>query len=323
MIGLIKTLSITIGFLSLTLGPQVVRAQEYPTRPIKIIINVSVGGVFDTFTRALGAELQKQWTQPVIIEPRPGGNFILAGRACAEAAPDGYTLCALTGETLIQAPLLYKDARYTQEKAFVPISQLFYSTQLFVAHSGINVRSLADLPEAAKKEPISFAGLTLSNRLFISRFNKRHGTDIVFVPQRGGSDAVNNVVAGTTGIAISSGATFLPLVQDKRVIPLAVDSLNRSPLYPEVQTLTEAGYPERIARNYLGLVVPAGTPEPVISRVYETVARIASSPDFRERSLIQKGLEPVFSTPKEFGTFLADDTESFISLMKEADIVPQ
>lgn len=103
-----------------SLYPQSIRAQDYPTKPLKLIINVSVGGVFDTFARALGADLRKQWGQPVIIEPRPGGNFILAGRACADAVPDGYTLCALTGETLVQAPLLYRDARYSPEKGFRP-----------------------------------------------------------------------------------------------------------------------------------------------------------------------------------------------------------
>lgn len=303
--------------------PSHAKAQDYPSRPVKIIINVSVGGVFDTFVRVLAEALQKRWGHPVVVEPRPGGNFIIAGQACAASEPDGYTLCALTGETLVQAPLLYKQAKYQSEQAFVPISQLFYSTQVYVAHSKLNVKDMRDVESVAKKSPQGFAGLTLSNRLFINRFNKRNGTDVVFVPMRGGSDVLNSVVTGSATIAVSAASTFAPFVEQGIVVPIAVDGAARLTMFPNVPTLIEVGYPEKLARNYLGLVAPKGTPQPIVARVYETISAICDELKFKQRNLLERGLEPVVSSPNEFAAFLKEDISNFEALMKEGGVTAQ
>jgi tripartite-type tricarboxylate transporter receptor subunit TctC len=314
-----------LAFLALISGPLIiqshsVKAQEYPNRPVKIIISVSVGGAIDIFLRALGEELQKQWGQPLVIEARPGGNFLIAARACAEAASDGYTLCALTPESLIQGPLLNKNAGYIPNQAFTPISLLFYNTLVIVAHTKAESTTLKELGQAAKKQPLAFAYITLSNKIILDRLNSRNGTDIVAVPTRGGSDVLNSLLAGSVTVGIGSVTTLLPFIQDGRIVPLATDSIQRSQLLPNVPTLEEAGFDDKIARNYWGLVAPTGVPHEVVEKVQHAIYQIASAPDFRKRQLIDKGLEPVFSSPQTFADFLKKDTETFVDIMKEAKI---
>jgi len=300
-----------------------IKAQEYPNRPIRIIISVSVGGAIDIFLRALGDELQKQWGQPFVIEARPGGNFLIAARACAEAPPDGYTLCALTPESLIQGPLLNKNAGYIPNQAFTPISLLFYNTLVIVAHTKAESTSLKELADSAKKQPLAFAYITLSNKIILDRFNSKYGTDIVPVPTRGGSDVLNSLLAGSVTVGIGSVTTLLPFIQDKRIVPLATDSLQRSPLLPNVPTLEESGFNDKIARNYWGLVAPTGVSRDVVLKIHHAIDQIASNPEFRKRQLIDKGLDPVFSSPRDFADFLKQDTDNFVEIMRDAKIEPQ
>lgn len=298
-------------------------AQEYPTRPIRIIIPVNVGGAIDIFLRALGNELQKQWGQPFVIEARPGGNFLIAGRACAEAPSDGYTLCALTPESLVQGPLLNKNAGYVPNQAFTPISLLFYNTLVIAAHTKTESKSLIELAEAAKRQPLAFAYITLSNKIILDRFNSKNGTDIVPVPTRGGADVLNSLVAGSVTVGIGSIITLWPFIQEGKIVPLATDSIQRSPLLPNVPTLEEAGYTDKIARNYWGLVAPTGVSQDIVERIQQAIKNVANTPDFRQRQLIDKGLESVFNSPAEFSRFLKEDTATFTEIMSEAKLVPQ
>ena len=120
-------------------------AQHYPTRTVRILTNSSVGGTYDIFARALASQLSDRWGEGVIVEPRPGGNFMIAGRACADAAPDGYTICALSGETLVYSEFLYKDVPYSPRKDLAPVTNLFFNTQVLVANADLGVKSLKAL----------------------------------------------------------------------------------------------------------------------------------------------------------------------------------
>ena len=298
-------------------------AQEYPSRPIKIIISVSAGGAIDIFLRALGTELQKRWGQPIIIESRPGGNFLIAARACAESPPDGYTLCALTPESLVQGPLLYKNAGYSSSTAFAPISQLFYNTLVWAVYPEIGVTSFRELADTAKKKPLAFAYITLANRILIDRFNKVSGTDIVPVPTRGGSDVLNGLITGNISVGVASVITFLPQVQDRKLVPIVIDGIDRSPLLPDVPTLAEVGFPGTIVRNYWGLVAPRGVPEKIVDQLQKAVREVANQPEFKKQQIIDRGLEPILSSPQQFSAFLLEDTAAFVELMKENSIRPQ
>ena len=298
-------------------------AQNYPTRTVKLIENVGPGGTVDIFLRALAIELQKRMGQPFIIDPRPGGNFMLAGRACAEAPPDGYTLCAVSGETLVYASFLYKNVGYDTKRDLVPVTNLFFNTQVLVAHESLGIKSLNELPAAAKAKPLAFVTPAVAQRLFIQRFNKEHGIDIVNVPFRGGGEALTAILNGSTQIAFFGGANFAPLISEGKLVGLAVDGQKRSPLFPQVPTLIELGYTERLNRNYFGIVAPSATPKPLIAQINRAIVEILETPEFRQKHLIDRALEPIGDSPEEFARFLEADREEFRKVTTEARIEPQ
>ena len=298
-------------------------AQNYPTRTVKFIENVGPGGTFDVFLRALAQELQKRLGQAFIIEPKPGGNFMLAGRACAESPPDGYTLCALSGETLVYNDFLYKNVGYDTRRDLAPVTNLFFNTQVLVAHASLGIKSLKELPAVAKAKPLAFVTPAVAQRLFIQRFNKQHGIDIVNVPFRGGGEALTGILNGSTPIAFFGGANFAPLIAEGTLVGLAVDSGKRSPLFPQVPTLGELGHTERMNRNYFGIVAPGATPKPLIAQINRAIVEIIQTPEFRQKNLVDRALEPIGDTPEEFTRFLDADREEFKKVTAEAGIVPQ
>jgi tripartite-type tricarboxylate transporter receptor subunit TctC len=298
-------------------------AQSYPARTVKIVENVGPGGTFDVFLRALAADLHKRLGQPFIVEPRPGGNFMIAGRACAESPPDGYTLCALSGETLVYADFLYKNVGYDAQRDLAPVTNLFFNTQVLVAHESVGIKSLEELPAIAKRKPLAFVAPAVAQRLFIDRFSKRHGIDMVNVPFRGGGEALTGLLNGSTQIAFFGGLNFAPLISEGKLIGLAVDGRSRSPLFPHVPTLIELGYTERLNRNYFGIVVPAATPKPLVAQINRTIVEILETPEFRKKHLIERALEPIGDSPEEFARYLEADRESFGRVAKEGNIEPQ
>jgi tripartite-type tricarboxylate transporter receptor subunit TctC len=248
---------------------------------------------------------------------------MLAGRACAEAPPDGYTLCALSGETLVYNDFLYKNVGYDTRRDFTPVTNLFFNTQVLVAHASLGIKSLKELPAVAKAKPLAFTTPAVAQRLFIQRFNKQNGIDIVNVPFRGGGDALTGILNGSTPIAFFGGANFAPLIAEGTLVGLAVDSGKRSPLFPQVPTLSELGYTERMNRNYFGIVAPGATPKALIAQINRAIVEIIETPEFRQKNLIDRALEPIGDTPEEFARFLDADREEFKKVTAEAGIVPQ
>jgi tripartite-type tricarboxylate transporter receptor subunit TctC len=301
------------------------RAQDYPARPIRAITNVSSGGTADIFIRALGEVLHRRWGQPLIVDPRPGGGFIIAGRACAESPPDGYTICVLSGETLSYNQFLYKRLPYNPEKDFAPITNLFFNTQALVVNASLNVKSLDELAALARAKPktLAYVAPSLPHALFFESFNRERGTDLVRIPFRGGGEAVTGILSGATPIAFFGLANFLSYLRSGTMIGLAMDGAARFPLFPDIPTLAELGYHGNLTRVYFGLVAPAGTPKPVIERLRDEVARIMNEPDFRAQQLIERALEPVADTPEEFARFLDEDRVISQRVVKEAGMTPQ
>ncbi len=296
----------------------------FPSRPVKIITDVGTGGTYDIFARVLGEELNRRWGQGVIVEPRPGGNAVIGTRACAEAAPDGYTICILSNQGLVANQFLYKKLPYSRE-SFSPVMNLFYNTQVIVVSGSLNVRSLDELAALARAKPgtLNYVVPGILQRVFFDRFNKRNGTDLVAIPFKGGGDVLNGILSGVTPIAFIGGANFAPYVRDGKMVALAVDAAERSPLFPNAPTLIELGYNDRMTRAYLALVVPAGTPNEIIARVHGDVTAIMNEPAFRKRHVIDRGLEPVVDAPADFAMFLERDRVWTGATVKEAGIEPQ
>lgn len=298
-------------------------ADSFPTQTIKIITNVGVGGTYDIFMRAVADELQKTLGKAVVVEPRPGGNYLLAGRACAEAAGDGHTICALTGETVVYSELLFKKLPFDPRKDLAPVSNLLFNTQLLVVNASLGVKTLEDLARVAKERPLAFMSAGIVQRNYLEEFNRRHGTNIVSVPFKGGGDAITNMLNGTTPIIFLGGANFVPYIANGTAVGLAVDGRQRSPLFPDVSTIYELGQTSRLPRNWLGLFVPVATPRRIIDRLHDAVTTIMAEPAFRQRNLIARGLEPIGDTTKEFTRFLEQDRLDCARAVEEAGLKPQ
>jgi tripartite-type tricarboxylate transporter receptor subunit TctC len=298
--------------------------QDFPTKPVRAITALSAGGTSDVFIRVVGEQFHKKTGQPLIVENRPGGAFNIAGQACADAPPDGYTICLLPIETLSYNQFMFKKIAYDPRK-LEPISNMFFVTAVLVVNSSLGVKSLDDLARLSKTKPgtMSYMSPAVPLANFMERWRKEKGADFVKVPYRGGADAVSNILQGSTPVAFSGLANFLPHIRSGAMTALAVDTDKRSPLLPDVPTLRELGYTGSLAPAYFGLVAPAGTPKPLIAKLREITTEIASDKAFAERNMINLGLIPILDTPEQFAAYLRESWVTAERIVKEAGIEPQ
>ena len=299
-------------------------AQDYPARPVRIIIPLGPGGGGDIFTRLLAEELQKRLGQPFIVENRPGGGLNIGTRACAEAAPDGYTFCVLSGEPVVYNQFTFKNLPYNPEKDFEPVINLFINANALVANASLNVRTIPQLVALAKSRPGTLSYGTFSFMLvyFMDKLNKDNGIDIVRVPFRSGNEMVNAVMAGSTPIVFLGLANMIGQIKSGQFTGIALNSTKRSPLFPDIPTLLEAtgeDYPP----PWFGLFAPAGTPQPIVDRIHAEVMRICAEPTFRQKNFIDRAVEPATGPREEFKKFIADNRAFAARVARETGMQPQ
>jgi tripartite-type tricarboxylate transporter receptor subunit TctC len=300
-------------------------AQDYPTRTIRIIIPLGPGGGGDVFTRALADELQKALRQPVVVENRPGGALNIGTRACAEASPDGYTICVLSSEPVVYSQFLFKSLPFDPEKDFEPISNLFFNTLALVANNSLKVRTIPDLVAFAKARPgtLSYGTFSFPLAHFMEKLKKETGADIVRVPFRSGSEVVTAVLSGTTPVAILALSNMVPQLQSGHITGLVVMSKARSPLFPDVPTLAEARNGESYPSTWFGLFAPAGTPKPIIARLASEVARIVAERDFRQRMFVDRAVEPADAKLDDFARFIREERKVAERIVRESGVKPE
>jgi tripartite-type tricarboxylate transporter receptor subunit TctC len=300
-------------------------AQDYPTRPIRAITATSAGGTSDIFLRVIGDQMQKHWGQPLVVENRPGGAMNIGGHACAEAPNDGYTICMLPGETLAYNKFLFKNPGYDAEKDFVPITNPFFNIQVLVVNAKLGVKTLDELAALSKAKPgtLSYEAPSVPLALFMEKWKEKTGADLVRVPFRGGGEAVNAVIGGSTPVAFFGLANWISYLRAGSVNGLVIDGAQRSPLFPDIPTLAELGYRDNLTRVYFGIVAPKGTAAPVVRTLAAEFARIGSDPAFRQKRLIESGLDPVFDTPEDFAKFLEQDRAISEQVVKASNLQPQ
>jgi tripartite-type tricarboxylate transporter receptor subunit TctC len=291
---------------------------------VRAITALSAGGTSDVFMRVLGDQFQKRTGQSIVVENRPGGALNIGGQACADAPPDGYTICLLPVETLAYNQFLFKKLAY-DANAFVPITNLFFVTAVLIVNSSLGVRSLDDLAAVSKAKPgtLSYMSPAVPLAFFMETWRQQSGADLVRVPYKGGADAANAIMAGSTPIAFSGLANFVPHIRSGTMTALAVDTDKRSPLLPDVPTLREIGYTGPLTQAYFGLVAPAGTPAAIVAKLREIVVAIASDPAFAEKNMLSLGLIPILDTPEEFGRYLKDNRTTAARIVKEAGLEAQ
>ena len=203
---------------ALAMVPWPAPAQDYPTRPVRAIVAVGSGGTGDVFTRVLGEELHRRWRQPLVVENRPGGASNIGARACADAPPDGYTICVLPGEPLAYNQFLYKKLSFDPAKDFAPIVNLFFNTQALVVNAALKVRTVDELValSKAKAGTLSYTAPSLPLALYLEKLKRERGADWVAIPFRGGGDTTNAVLFRSARAWSSSSANSAALVSSIR-----------------------------------------------------------------------------------------------------------
>ena len=300
-------------------------AQDYPTRPVRIVFPLAAGGGGDVFTRALADELQKAWHQPVVVENRPGGGQNIGARACAESAPDGYTICVLSSEPAAYNEFMYKSIPYNPEKDLQPITNLFFNTLSVVINSDTKIKTFAGMIAMAKENPgkLSYATFSFPASTFMDKLNKSEHIDIVRVPYKGGGEVVNAVLGGNTPIAVLALSNMVSLLQSGRITPLAVVSNSRSPLFPDVPTLEEVRPAADFPPTWFGLFTQAGMPRPIVEKISADVDRIMADPAFRKRMYTDRGVEPAGERLDAFARFVGKEREVARRIVKESGWEPK
>jgi tripartite-type tricarboxylate transporter receptor subunit TctC len=274
--------------------------------------------------RALGDQLGPALGTSIVVEDRTGAEGTIGAKACADAAPDGYTICILPGETMVINPIIQQNADFDPAKSLVPVAKPYYLTQIFAVNASLGIKSFAELAALAKSKPdtLNYMAASLSKVAFMEEFNKKNGTDIVRVPFKGGGDALNSMLTGTTQIAIFGIGNLISFVRDGRIIGLAIDGDSRSPLAPDIPTFQEAGYKEHISATFFGIFAPAGTPKPIVDKLNAAIVAVESKPDFQERFLISRGLTPVLESAEQFAKELPADRIEGLAVVKASGLYP-
>jgi len=298
-------------------------AEDYPSRPIRAIASQGPGGLSDLFMRALGDQMGPALRTSIVVEDRVGAEGTIGAKACAEAAPDGYTICILPGEAVTINPII-QPSDFDPAKSLAPVARPYYLTQVFAVNTSLNVKSFADLAALAKSKPKTFNYMapSLSKVAFMEEFNKANGTDIVRVPFKGGGDAVNSMLNGTTQIAIFGIGNLVSFIRDGKIAGLAIDGDTRSPLAPDIPTFKDVGYKEHISATFFGIYAPAGTPKPIIDKLNKTIVDIESKPDFQQKFLINRGLTPVLISADQFAKELVADRAEGRAVVKASGLYP-
>ncbi len=304
--------------------PAAASAQNFPSRPIRAIASQGPGGLSDLFMRAVADAVGEAHQGTIVVEDRVGAEGTIGAKACAESAPDGYTICILPGNAITTNPIIHPEADFDPTKALVPITRAYYLTQVFAVNASLGVKSFAELAALAKAKPnsLNYMAPELSKVAFMEQFNKKNGVDIVRVPFKGGGDAVNSMLTGTTQVAIFGIGNLVSFLRAGKIVGLAVDGDARSPLAPDIPTFKEAGYTEHITATFFGIYAPAGTPKPLVDKLYKMIAEVGAKPDFQKRFLISRGLTPVFSSPDQFAKELPADLAEARAVVKASGLYP-
>jgi tripartite-type tricarboxylate transporter receptor subunit TctC len=298
-----------LAFLATIATAVPVAAQDYPSQTIRVIAVQGPGGLSDVLMRALADEMSHALGQSVVVENRPGASGSIGARACAEAPPDGYTICIVNAEPMVINPVIFPNANFDPKTALIPITRVFYLKTVFAVNASLGVKSFAELAALARAKPktMNYLSPSLSKVAFMETFNRDNGTDFVRVPFKGGGDAVNSMLTGTTPVAIFGIGNLIQFIRNGKVLGFAVDGDERSPLAPDIPTFRETGYTKHIAASFFGIYAPAGTPKPIVDKLNHTIVKLASNPEFQKRHMIPRGLTPVLDSPEHFAKELEND----------------
>ena len=277
-------------------------ADVYPAKLVKIVVPFAAGGSTDLLTRSVAQQLNEAWKRPVVVENRAGGGGIVGSEYVVKSPPDGYVLLLGTNTTHAAAATLYAKLPYDLRRDFAPITEIASIPLILSVHPSIPVKSVKELVALAKAQPgqLNFGGGTgAAAHMAMALFESMAKIDMVHVPYKGSGPAMIDLLGGHLSLGFDAVMTTLPYAQTGRLRMLAVSSLKRSAVAPQVPTMAESGYPGYEATLWFGLFAPAGTPADIVKKINEETGRSVATPRMREL-LASQGLEIVASSPAEF-----------------------
>ncbi len=303
--------------------PNVAVAQQFPIKPIRIIVAYTPAGATDILARALGQKLSETFGQPVIIENRPGANGNIGTEVAAKSTPDGYTLVMATAGTHAINPGLYRKLGFDAVKDFAPISLVAMVPNIMVVNNAVPAKSVKEFIAYLKANPNKFnygsPGNGSSAHLSMELFKTMTGTSMQHIPYKGSAGVMADIMGGQIIATIDNMPPYLPQVKAGKLRALAVSTPKRSPAAPDVPTVAEAGVPGYSAAAWFGLLAPAGTPKAVVDKLSAETARILKVADVAER-LSSLGAEPVGDTPEQFAAHIKSEIAKWAKVIRDANV---
>ena len=306
------------------LAPCIGEAQQYPIRPIRMIVGFAAGGATDIAARVLAQKLSETIGQPVIVENRSGAASMVAAEAVARSAPDGYTL--LFANATIAMPTLFAKLSFDVQKDLRPVSLAGYGPLALTSHPSLPVKSVKDLIAFAKRRPgelnYATAGPGSFTHLAMALFVTMTGTNMVHIPYKGGAPSAVATMIGETQVTFSSVGAAIPQIRQGKLVALGVSGLKRNIALPDVPTVSEAGVSGYEASSWYGLLAQANTPQSIIAKLGEQSMKALSDAQLKER-LLSQGIEPAAGGVEEFSSYFASEVVKWAKVIKAAAIPPQ
>ena len=299
-------------------------AQNFPARPVKVIVGYAPGGAVDTIARTVGQAMAASMGQAFVVENKPGAGTNIAVKLVVDAAPDGYTLM-LAANALAANPALYQPSPFDPERDLVPVSLIGRVPVVIAANASAPFSTIAQLIAAAKARPghISFAspGNGSTPHMAVEFFKRAAGISLLHIPYRGGSPAITDVIGGQLPLVAVNALEVQPHVKSGRLKVLAVLSPNRTPVFPEVPTIAESGFPGFEASVWYGLVAPAATPRPIVNLLHTEAQKALQTKEVRER-MTAVGGEVIPGPIELLGSLIRSERQRYEKLVREANIKP-
>jgi tripartite-type tricarboxylate transporter receptor subunit TctC len=296
---------------------------DYPSKPIRLVIGFAPGGAADYVARAMSVAFGKALGQPVVVDNKPGNGSSIAAELVAKSPADGYTLLIASPSSISVNPALNPKLSYTA-RDLTAVTKMTTSPLVLAVNPATGIRSVADLIAAAKKEPgklnYSTSGNGSAPHLGAALFSQVTGAEMTHIPYRGGSLAIQSVMAGDTQLTFGTSPSVLPMANAGRLLALAVSTRERSPLVPGLPGMKEAGLPDYHLEFWYGMFVPAGTPPAIVQKIYKATITAMEDPSVKA-SLARDGTEVSLSaSPEQFDSFLAEDGKFWVKLVKTANV---
>jgi tripartite-type tricarboxylate transporter receptor subunit TctC len=300
----------------------VAAAATFPARPVRMIVPLAPGGGSDIVARIAAAALGDAWGQSIVVDNRPGAGSVVGTALAAKALPDGHTLL-VSSSSLAISPALYKELPYDLRRDFAPVTLLASQPSALAVHVSVPAASARELIALAKAQPgrlaYGSAGPGSATHLGSELFRIAGGIELLHLPYKSAGLATNALLSGEAQVLLTNMASVLPHLKGGRLRVLGVTSLKRSPLAPDVPTVAESGLPKFEYLTWYGMVVPAGTPRPVVDVIARDTSRALRAPTFLDR-FTQQGLDLLVTSPADFGRFLDAELQRWDAVVRKAGI---